>query len=211
MTPAGTSNELDVQNGWEENTHTTHYFITYNSTDSNIKKHIKRLHGVRYFQPHHHHTAQQRRRVSMGISIYLSHIHLTTKSASRAKEYEAELLPFMYIFSQFFHLYNIRASYTNLVPTHTWFFTCGEVHHITFSEPCEPTYEHRISKRIDRARQNRPPKTNKHHLDLRPNTMIRLHTLHTETVTIVTTYYNIVNMYSILTAVYVHQDADISM
>ena len=26
MTPAGTSNELDVQNGWEENTHThTHY------------------------------------------------------------------------------------------------------------------------------------------------------------------------------------------
>ena len=22
MTPAGTSNELDVQNGWEENTHT---------------------------------------------------------------------------------------------------------------------------------------------------------------------------------------------
>ena len=23
MTPAGTSNELDVQNGWEENTHTT--------------------------------------------------------------------------------------------------------------------------------------------------------------------------------------------
>ena len=25
MTPAGTSNELDVQNGWEENTHTTWY------------------------------------------------------------------------------------------------------------------------------------------------------------------------------------------
>ena len=24
MTPGGTSNELDVQNGWEENTHTTH-------------------------------------------------------------------------------------------------------------------------------------------------------------------------------------------
>ena len=24
MTPAGTSNELDVQNGWEENTHTYH-------------------------------------------------------------------------------------------------------------------------------------------------------------------------------------------
>ena len=24
MTPAGTSNELDVQNGWEENTHNTH-------------------------------------------------------------------------------------------------------------------------------------------------------------------------------------------
>ena len=28
MTPAGTSNELDVQNGWEENTH-THMVITY--------------------------------------------------------------------------------------------------------------------------------------------------------------------------------------
>ena len=25
MTPAGTSNELDVQNGWEENTHTHTY------------------------------------------------------------------------------------------------------------------------------------------------------------------------------------------
>ena len=24
MTPAGTSNELDVQNGWEENTHTAY-------------------------------------------------------------------------------------------------------------------------------------------------------------------------------------------
>ena len=27
MTPAGTSNELDVQNGWEENTHTHKYII----------------------------------------------------------------------------------------------------------------------------------------------------------------------------------------
>ena len=28
MTPAGTSNELDVQNGWEENTHThTHVCV----------------------------------------------------------------------------------------------------------------------------------------------------------------------------------------
>ena len=27
MTPAGTSNELDVQNGWEENTHTTHFEV----------------------------------------------------------------------------------------------------------------------------------------------------------------------------------------
>ena len=25
MTPAGTSNELDVQNGWEENTHLNNY------------------------------------------------------------------------------------------------------------------------------------------------------------------------------------------
>ena len=30
MTPAGTSNELDVQNGWEENTH-THTQIDRNS------------------------------------------------------------------------------------------------------------------------------------------------------------------------------------
>ena len=30
MTPAGTSNELDVQNGWEENTHT---FWTSSSLD----------------------------------------------------------------------------------------------------------------------------------------------------------------------------------
>ena len=27
MTPAGTSNELDVQNGWEENTHTQQYAL----------------------------------------------------------------------------------------------------------------------------------------------------------------------------------------
>ena len=26
MTPAGTSNELDVQNEWEENTHTVYYY-----------------------------------------------------------------------------------------------------------------------------------------------------------------------------------------
>ena len=30
MTPAGTSNELDVQNGWEENTHTnSKYYSMY--------------------------------------------------------------------------------------------------------------------------------------------------------------------------------------
>ena len=29
MTPAGTSNELDVQNGWEENTHTLHIASAY--------------------------------------------------------------------------------------------------------------------------------------------------------------------------------------
>ena len=29
VTPAGTSNELDVQNGWEENTHTLYYTVQY--------------------------------------------------------------------------------------------------------------------------------------------------------------------------------------
>ena len=34
MTPAGTSNELDVQNEWEENTHThTHYRMFGESAD----------------------------------------------------------------------------------------------------------------------------------------------------------------------------------
>ena len=33
MTPAGTSNELDVQNGWEENTHTQHSRNTYLGRD----------------------------------------------------------------------------------------------------------------------------------------------------------------------------------
>ena len=32
MTPAGTSNELDVQNGWEENTHTL--YCTHSTFDS---------------------------------------------------------------------------------------------------------------------------------------------------------------------------------
>ena len=37
MTPAGTSNELDVQNEWKENTHTTHSSnSTTNSIDNNI-------------------------------------------------------------------------------------------------------------------------------------------------------------------------------
>ena len=38
MTPAGTSNELDVQNGWEENTHTHTILGFFDSTpaDSNV-------------------------------------------------------------------------------------------------------------------------------------------------------------------------------
>ena len=33
MTPAGTSNELDVQNGWEENTHNV---IFYDESTKNV-------------------------------------------------------------------------------------------------------------------------------------------------------------------------------
>ena len=34
MTPAGTSNELDVQNEWEENTHTTFRLVCFPSCDA---------------------------------------------------------------------------------------------------------------------------------------------------------------------------------
>ena len=40
MTPAGTSNELDVQNGWEENTHTLIILILV------IIVEVKRVAGV---------------------------------------------------------------------------------------------------------------------------------------------------------------------
>ena len=41
MTPAGTSNELDVQNGWEENTHT---YIRHTANDENETKSSGALH-----------------------------------------------------------------------------------------------------------------------------------------------------------------------
>ena len=38
MTPAGTSNELDVQNGWEENTQNTHaQFVPSNLRSSRVR------------------------------------------------------------------------------------------------------------------------------------------------------------------------------
>ena len=37
MTPAGTSNELDVQNGWEENTHTHTQMLTVSSKNHGFK------------------------------------------------------------------------------------------------------------------------------------------------------------------------------
>ena len=48
MTPAGTSNELDVQNGWEENTHThtqfsslTHIKLIFCSIDARSRPYIQ--------------------------------------------------------------------------------------------------------------------------------------------------------------------------
>ena len=43
MTPAGTSNELDVQNGWEENTHTHTKSDEYNNSMYVWSSHIARV------------------------------------------------------------------------------------------------------------------------------------------------------------------------
>ena len=40
MTPAGTSNELDVQNEWEENAHTTHSEKNAVYRDSNSRPNV---------------------------------------------------------------------------------------------------------------------------------------------------------------------------
>ena len=40
MTPAGTSNELDVQNGWEENTHTHTLTVDLFSPSQLLSEHV---------------------------------------------------------------------------------------------------------------------------------------------------------------------------
>ena len=54
MTPAGTSNELDVQNGWEENTH-THTRITLLIVDFVCCGAHETVQTVVRNQIHHHH------------------------------------------------------------------------------------------------------------------------------------------------------------
>ena len=50
MTPAGTSNELDVQNEWEENTHTpsTFVFHGFHITFNNIEIDCAAFFGARF-------------------------------------------------------------------------------------------------------------------------------------------------------------------